>query len=489
MFKALPLLKPSYQAESKDVSVQRLVNMYLEENPLGGDMSPFVALPTPGATLWTGLGGTNVRALMTHLGVVYAVGDSTFYSITSAGVATSQGTLSNSTELPRISMAAILDEILVTDSLNTYRYKISTDNWTEVTDADLPDDPEIVMATNGYFIAIIPDTQKFYVSDLNDGTSWNALFFASAETDPDKLVSGCVLNTRVWLLGDYTSEIWYNSGNPKGAPFDRAVSGALQVGCAAKYSVQTSNNRAFWLAQNREGLVGVVMASEGQYKVISDRALTSIFQGYDTYSDAYAFMHQYGTHSFYCITFPSATSSRGYTWCFDISTEMWFELESLDSEGATTPFYNRHFANCSCSINNKTLVGDWQTGNIYQLSHSEYQERDNDIRRIIVTPHLQNTRNRISVASLEVKVDAGAIEYSEDTPPSEPELMLEVSKDLGRSWGSIMTRGVGDFGEYLKRCMFRRLGLARSFTFRLTMTDPVPWKISGIVANIKGSNE
>ena len=480
---AIQLLGQSFSPENRDVSSQRLINMYLEESKVAGEQQ-WSAMPMPGATLWTGLGGTNVRALLTHLGVVYAVGDGTFYSITSAGVATSQGTITNSTELPRISMAAILDEILVTDSLNTYRYKISTDNWAEVTDVDLEDDPEIVMSLNGYFIAIIPNTQKFYVSDLNDGTSWNALFFASAETDPDKLVSGFTLNTRMWLLGETTSEIWYNSSNPSGAPFDRAVAGALQVGCAAKYSVATSGNMAFWLGQNKQGLLGVIAASEGDFRVISTRALNAAIQHYDTISDAIGFTHQYGSHVFYCITFPSATASRGYTWVYDLSTDQWSEWESLDEEGVTTPFYNRYLANCSCSINNKTLVGDWQSGNIYELSHRVYTERGNNIKRQIVTPHVQMGRDRLNIGALEIKFEAGAIEDSEDSSLDEPTIMLEISKDLGKSYGSVLSRTIGAAGEYLKRTIFRRLGNARSYTFRLTMTDPVPWKITGMWANI-----
>jgi len=483
----LPLLAQSYEPEAKDVSIQQLINFYLEPMPQGKE-STWQALPTPGTTVWKDLSGSEVRGMLEHLGKLYVVMDSTFYQVTVSGAtvtATSKGTLGTSST-PRISMAATLNEIVIADGTNLWSYNILTDSFSDVTDPDLEAIPNIVMATNGYFISLIPDTQKFYVSDLNDGTSYNALFFASAEVEPDKLVTGAVVNTRVWLLGEHSTEIWYNSGAALGAPFDRLSGGALQFGAAAQHSIATSGNSLYCLAKNRQGLLGVVQASSEGFNVISTPALNVEMEGYTDVSDAFSFMFKRGSHTFYCITFPSVTATTGKTWMFDLSTGQWSELQSYDS---TLTDYDRFYANCTSYFDNKQLAGDYQSGKIYTMDFDEHTERGNTLRRRIVSPHVELNRARMGLRSIEVQVDPEALAESSDPTLTDPSVTVEISRDRGRTWGNQITRNTGASGEYQKRVLIRNGGVARSFTFRLTVTDEIPWRILGFWADLSLSED
>jgi hypothetical protein len=65
---------------------------------------------------------------------------------------------------------------------------------------------------NGYGIYIVPGEQQFYVSNLNDFSTWDALNFASAETNSDDLVRAFTDHGELWLFGKQSIEIWADSG-------------------------------------------------------------------------------------------------------------------------------------------------------------------------------------------------------------------------------------------------------------------------------------
>lgn len=486
---ALPLLGPSYNPTTRDVSTQRLINFYLEEQTNANEQQ-WVALPTPGLIPYYSFGASIVRGMIEHKGVLYVVAGDTFYSVveSAAGVvtATSQGVI-NSTELPRISMCAIDDYIVFTDSLELWSYRISTDTFAAVTDGDLPAIPATIASINGYVVYPQPTNGTFYVSDLNAPTSVTSTFYATAEIEPDPLKAVVTNNTRVWLLGSYSTEIWYNSGVTTGAPFDRYVAGAMAIGTLAPYTTVSSNNQVIFLGWSKQGFVGVVQADESGYKAISSRALNEQILRYDTITDAVGFSFNIHSHRFYVLTFPSASSSRGVTWLYDFSTGVWSEWESTDDEAVTSPLYTRHKMNCFATLGQKQLCGNWQNGQIYQIDTSTYTDGGDTIRRQIVTPHISMSKGRITISEFELDVEGGIIEESSDSSLTEPQVMLEVSKDYGRTWSNILYRGVGTFGEYKKRVRWNRLGMGRAMTFRLTMSDPVPWQLLGVWAKIRVS--
>lgn len=60
-----------------------------------------------------------------------------------------------------------------------------------------------------------------------------------------------------------------------------------------------------------------------------------------------------------------------------------------------------------------------------------------------------------------------------DTVGANPQAMLRISKDNGHTWGAFLRAGMGAMGKYLTRLSWRRLGVARDFTFSIRITDPV----------------
>ena len=58
-----------------------------------------------------------------------------------------------------------------------------------------------------------------------------------------------------------------------------------------------------------------------------------------------------------------------------------------------------------------------------------------------------------------------------------PQVVLDWSDDGGHTWSNQYMNSAGNVGEYKKRLMWRRLGRSRDRVYRITCTDPSPWRI------------
>lgn len=478
----LDIFDQSYNPNTSDSQSRRVINMYIEETQDPNTQLKF--LSTPGYTEYKDLSGSVVRGALEHADKAYIVKDNKVIQLTDDASKTTVelGTLSTTTG--RVAIASIFDEILFADGDKVWSFIPSTSTWAEVTDADLPADIAWITSHLGYFLAVSPGTDQFFVSDLNDGTSWNALSFDSAEIDRDTLTAILPINQTVWMLGDRTMELWYNDPSiaSPAAPYSRRSGGARPIGCAAAFTSIVIGGNGYWLAQNDSGLIGIVEANESGVKVISTRPMLESMNSYTSIDDAFAWTYTVDSHVFYVITFPDTETARGRTWQYDISTGKWTELESVNPTQPLVEPYTRHTANCHVYLNRKHLIGDFASGKLYELSSSAYDEDGNTIRRQITSAHIRADRKYISMNQLEVNVQNDIGTVSED-----PDIVLEVSKDEGNTWPIELTRQAGVLGEHKDRVLWSRLGSGRSFTLRFTMTDPVKWSFLGARADIQGN--
>jgi hypothetical protein len=56
---------------------------------------------------------------------------------------------------------------------------------------------------------------------------------------------------------------------------------------------------------------------------------------------------------------------------------------------------------------------------------------------------------------------------------SDPQVMLRISRDGGRTFGPERWRSAGKIGEFRRRAAWNRNGRARDWVFRVRLTDPV----------------
>ena len=462
-------LGQAYASRSLPLSAQTLINLYPERNESGtGEPGAFYG--TPGlVTKYTGSG--EVRGLYAVDGYLYAVIGDTVYAIDGSWGAVSLGTLPNASG--RVSFAANYTQLLISHADGWHYVTLPTGVLTAVADTDQPTD-SIVAYQDGYVI-FTQGGDQFGITALDDVTSIDPLDFASAEGAPDDLISLLSDHRELWLFGERTSEVWFNSGAAD-FPFERIGGAFLEHGCAARWSPAKADNTVFWLGRDPSGQ-GMVFRADG-YKParISTHAMEKEFASYADISDAFGFTYQQDGHTFYVLTFPTASK----TWAYDMATQAWHERAYRDP---TTGVLERHRANCYAFFNGVHVVGDHENGKIYALDIDTYTDAGDYIYRERTFPLMEaeNKAIRVDRAELVAEVGVGLTTGQ----GSDPQVWLQVSGNGGRTFGYERYQSLGAIGQYNHRPVWRRLGRGRKKVIRVAMTDPV--KVAWLGFNVEAS--
>lgn len=372
----------------------------------------------------------------------------------------------------RVYMAENGTQLMIVDG--TYGYIVSGGTITRITDSDFPT-PTMVCYQDGYFIVSQSATANFFISSLLDGTSWDALDYANAESSPDNLQGVVSANRELWLIGERSFEVWYNSGDST-FPFAR-VSGAFgNIGCIARGSIYEYEGNVAWLDHNRRV---VAKNGYGLTRISTDQVDYQIGI-YSVVSDAIAFIYSQEGHTFYVLTFPSELK----TWAYDFTTNLWHTRASGPTDG-------RHRANCYALFDGKHIVGDYAYGTLYQYDLSKYTENGEMIRRIRAAQAVNNDRNMLFHHSFEVEFESGVglvVDDPDIGSGTDPQAILQFSNDGGHTWSSESWAdiSVGAVGQYKTRVIWRRLGQAIDRVYKVTMADPVKTVMIGAHLNVSG---
>lgn len=463
-----PILGASYQARSVNAAADRCVNLMPEVVKAGGLEAGFLSR-TPGLKTLFAVGGGPIRGLWSFNGRAFAVSGNKLYEFFPDNSSVLKGYVTGSGP---VSMADNGQQLFIACGQKAHIYSSVTDETEEITDEDFPGADHVVFL-DGYFIFTEPNSQKVWVTSLYDGYSVNALDFASAEANADKIVSLAVIHREVWLFGESTIEVWYNSGNAD-FPLTRIQGAFVEIGCAAKSSVAKIDNSVFWLSSDDKGN-GLILRSSGYNgQRVSHHGVEYAITTYNTISDAQAFTYRQAGHSFYAITFPT----EGKTWVYDVATDMWHERASYINEELTS-----WRAQCAVNFNNKVIAGDLFSGKIFELD-LEYCSDDGGelpwIRAWRAQPTGSTIKNRTVHSSLRIYVEAGVGVI--DGQGSEPIINLRWSDDGGHTWSNYHQKSIGKIGEYGKRVIWRRLGATRGIrdrVYEVSGSDPVKIAIMG----------
>ena len=448
----VPFFATGQQGKSHTVTAQRHLNLYAEQT---ADKSQISFFGTPGTTLRKSFGDTPARGWIAVGDLYYLVHRGTLYSVNNAGTATTLGTLN--TTSGRVDMAYDGTLILMVDGTNGYTLTLPS-TFAQIGDADFPNGANTCAWLDGQFIVDDGDSDQFFISA--NGTAWDALDFATAESNPDGLVRVFADNGEVVLGGSSTFEFWGSSGDAD-FPFS-AIKGATQeFGLAARWSLCKFNSGLAALVKPASGgQVQVAFFTGYVPKPISSQEVDSLINDYATVSDATFYAYMLGGHPMLQCNFPSA----GKSWLYDASTGMWTPLE-YGLNGA------RHRGEMALDYLNKTIIADYSTGDIYNLDADTYTDNGTAIAREIVSKHIFNGNARTIIDQLYVDMQVGVGLTSGQGV--NPQVSLQISKNNGAKFGTELWRELGAMGAYLQRVVWRRLGVARDWLFKLRVTDPV----------------
>ena len=463
----IALNQGAYTSRSVISSAQRAVNIYPEKNPPDAQVElthynapGLTALNSPLGSAGRGLYWANSDRLF------YAVGN-TIYLVSSTWGLQAIGQIS--TTVGRVSMADNGTTMLIGDGSGaSYQVNLSSLAFSQITAGNNSPPSgsgsvygfygfDRVDAIDGYLVMNQPGTQNFYSTYENE-IVFDALYFAEKNGYSDLLVTVIVARRQIWLIGERTTEIWYDAGATPGLPFAIIPGPFIHHGCSAKHSVAQIDGAVFWLSQDQAGNTIMARGDGGMAERISTHAIEQEWQSYSEVSDATGFTFQVGGHSFYQINFPNADKS----WRWDETTRLWHEVAWTDGDGQN----HRHRVDCVANAYGIVVGADWQTGQLYKIDPDAYTDAGAPMFWRRGFPHSMSDGKRVIYPGFTLDIEAAT---TASTTPAQ--VLLRWSDDRGRSWSEPLSQSVGAVGQYLTQPKWSRLGLAR---------DRV-WEVFGVV--------
>ena len=472
----------AYEARSPFVDAQQSINWFPEPNNQPGAKTPMALYPTPGlqtyinAPTLASISAAPVRLLYSppsRRELLVAVVGNKLLVFTPSGASFAVASSDIQSNVGPCSAADNATTILIVDGTERgYTVNISTGAISTVSSEGFYGG-DVVQCLDSYFVLNKPGTNQFYWSDLGEIT-FDALNFASKEASPDLLVAPWAEHRQLWLLGQYTTEVWYNSGLGGAEAFARNDGVFLQHGCAAAASISRLGETFAFLATDERGSVSIVRVNGYSFQSISTPALDYEFSTYEKTSDAIAFTYRQSGHEFYQITFPTANK----TWVFDNSTGLWHRRGYLNDRGEI----DRHRASCFANYQGAVLVGDRLNGLIYEYAEDVYTDNGNPIVRLRRTPHIMRDRQDVRHNLVEIEFQPGV--GLNTGQGSDPQAMLRFSNDGGKTWSQEKWTTIGAVGEYRNRARWMRLGSARDRVYEVRITDPVNAVVIGATIEV-----
>jgi hypothetical protein len=431
--------------------------------------SPYILESFWGLKSWSSTAGNADRGMLEHKGVLYQVSGSSLYSFDSAGTASAAlGTVSGT---GRCYMFGMLDKVVIVTNNTVYTWDEGTDTFTEQSDGDF-ETPQTGAHLNNKAI-YDGDGGRFGVSDVGDPLSIGGLEYATAESNADDLVAVYTFQQRAYMMGEKTIEPWWDSGIGS-PPLNRVEGGIIQVGLDAKYSVSNDDDFMYWLADDKQ----VYALSGGQAQVISDQALTREITGYTTTNDAIGWTMNLEGSWLYVLTFPSAQM----TWVYPRGGE-WFEWSYGDAG-------KRSLSNSYAFAYGKHIVGDYASGNLYELDPETYTDNGTTILRTRETAPLHGALltpdaagKRLTMNRMEIMLETGVGLITGQG--SDPEIMVSFSDDGGNTFGTERRMHIGKLSDKMWKAELFICGSFYSRIVRIKTSDPVYYSIHSAAVDLE----
>lgn len=439
----------AYRRDNGDQPEVRVVNMLAEEAPTSQG----------GITLMSrkGLLASATRGAGPVQGVFYEAGTFGGDVFTVSGGQLYRGAILLGTinGAGPVSFASSGFELLVTAGASAWSY-----NGTDLVAVVFPDAANVaaVAFLAGLFIYIRAGSQKFYWSAVLDGRSVDALDFASAESAPDGLIDVKVVRGNLYLIGQATIEPWFPTGGAD-LPFSLVQQRLYSKGARSTGCTDEVDNALFFVGHDnsvyRTGDVPEVLSDAGVEERIAASSAVS----------AFGFMYE--GHPLFCVR----TDEGVFT--YDARTRQWHSPASY-----ALPAWR---VSCATSDRVPPLLGDAATGTLWEFGG--FQDGAGVLERLF-SAYFPLDGGSVSINNLWLKANVGATGQLSGQGAN-PVVEMRFSRDAGRTWSEWEASELGAQGDYRTVPEWRALGLfdAPGGMFEFRVTDPVPFRISGVFVN------
>ena len=330
-------------------------------------------------------------------------------------------------------------------------------NGTTLAAVTVPDGQSVTKVIVGASRAVIltADKEQFYWSNVLS-TTIDALSFATAESQPDRLKDCLFWSDSLLLFGAETVETHPNTSDPdlpfqplEGRTFRRGIKA---TGCATLFGPTYA-----WVTDKNQ------VCLETPEAIISDPGLEERIAA-STNVRLFSF-HLEGTE-FLGLRLDTATH------CYSYRSRTWCEFAS-DGETNWVPqcFAGDVFGS---ALDGRTL--EWSSG---------WEDLGGVLERRFRAGFPLNSGG-IIVDNFSLRTNPGNTTYLSGDYVN-PAVEARFSRDGGRLWGAWRQAALGEQGDYRKQPRWMACGMFSQpgFLGEVRMTDPVDFRVSGVFVNEK----
>ena len=335
------------------------------------------------------------------------------------------------------------------------------------------------------------------------------LQLGSITSHPGTIVACRTLHRRIFLFSQNFTEVWENAGLGTNLPFRRNNSLLMEVGTPALGSVSVGFDRMFFLAQDKDGLAGVMEVKGTESILVSNRALDFQLAQYAAdpatgVADARGVLIKENGLIFYRLNFTLAN----HTFVLNVTMSTneapkWHEEEVLNG--------NRHPAQTHAYFDGVNYYGSYNQAIFYIVDDEASTNDGETIRRMRIGRQMTpDGYNRLRIDRFQVDLLQGQLaidefvdvellaedeeilltEAGEDiileqqvsTAGGAPTVFLAISRDGGQTYGNYIHASMGKIGERTYRTVWRKLGTTprgQGFIPKIEFFNEIPFVVLG----------
>ncbi len=388
----------------------------------------------------------------------------------------------------------------------------------------LPIGNPVITAGTTYYVQSVVNSTTFTISTTAGGTpitfsttgtaiitlsNNGQLQLGSITSHPGTIVACRTLHRRIFLFSQNFTEVWENAGKGTNLPFRRNNSSLMEVGTPALGSVLVGFDRMFFLAQDKDGLAGVMEVRGTESTLVSNRALDFQLAQYAEdpltgVADARGVLIKENGLIFYRLNFTLAN----HTFVLNITMSTaeaikWHEEEVLNGD--------RHPAQTHAYFDGVNYYGAYNAPIFYIVADEVPTNNGEAIRRSRIgrqmTPDGYNRLriDRFQVDLLQGQLDIGdfidsdlttedddilltesgediILDQQIDIGGGQPVVFLTISKDGGQTYGNYLEGTMGKIGQRTFRTVWRKIGTTprgQGFVPRIEFFNTTPFIVLG----------
>lgn len=435
----------SFERDRGNLPELPVINMFAEAAPT--EETGIVLQSRPGLSDRSAdMGAGPVDALFKGNGVLdgglYGVSASKLYNGTTAvGVVDGSGPFS---------MAGYEDNLFIAGGGSLWGY-----NGATLAAVAFPDSASVakVLVGASRAICIRADTEKFYWSNVLS-TTIDALSFATAESQPDRLRDALFIDDVLILFGAETVEFWPNTGDAalpfaplEGRKFERGIKA---TGCASKYGSTFA-----WVTDTNQ------VCLSAPENIISSPGLEALTEASAT--------ARLWTFTLEGSEFLALRIDAG-TWVYNARSQRWSQFASYGEDNWVPQcFAGGVFGS---SLDGKTLA--WGAAHLDLGGQLERRFRAG----------LSITTGALVANNIVLRTNPGNTPHLTGTYAT-PTVEMRASRDAGKTWGNWRSVSLGEQGAYRQRVQWTACGMFAQpgALVEFRVDSPVPFRVSSVVVN------